>query len=138
MGGARQYFWDKQHEWYNNTDDTTLIEPAVPHFRDGLMQKNYRGWENSNAELDSIWSGIMGYTSDLMPHIGAVPSKPGQFVCAGFNGHGMPLILLSTKGVAKMIREDCSFEETGIPMAFKTTEERLASKLNAILDVAPQ
>lgn len=80
----------------------------------------------------------MQYTSDLMPHIGAVPSKPGQYICAGFNGHGMPLIFLSAKGVAEMIRDGSKFEETGIPSVFKTTEERLANKVNAILDIAPQ
>lgn len=63
MGGARQFFWDKQDEWYNNTDDSKLIESAVPHFEDGLMQKHYRGWENSNAELDQIWTGIMGVST---------------------------------------------------------------------------
>lgn len=102
------------------------------------MQRTYRGWEETDAKLDSIWTGIMGYTADLLPHIGEVPSKKGQYVCAGFNGHGMPQILLASKGIAKMIREGCSYEETGVPKAFKTTEERLASKLNAILDVAPQ
>ncbi|GAB7351047.1 hypothetical protein MBLNU459_g1529t1 [Dothideomycetes sp. NU459] len=137
VGGARQRFWHKLDEWYNVTDDSKLIDLAVPHFRDGLMQKHYRGWENSNAQLAQIWTGIMGYTSDLMPHIGAVPSKPGQYICAGFNGHGMPLILLSSKGVAKMIRDDCEFEDTGIPRVFKTTEARLASTMNAILNVVP-
>jgi hypothetical protein len=73
-----------------------------------------------------------------MPHIGAVPGRLNQFICAGFNGHGMPLILLATKGVAKMIRENCTFEETGIPGAFQTTEERLNSTGNAILESKPQ
>lgn len=73
-----------------------------------------------------------------MPHIGAVPGKENQYICAGFNGHGMPLILLATKGVVKMIQEGCEFEETGIPGAFKTTEERLRSKENAILESKPQ
>lgn len=81
---------------------------------------------------------LQQYTSDLMPHIGGVPGRANQFICAGFNGHGMPLILLATKGVAKMIRDNCLFEDTGIPGAFKTTEERLKSKENAILDSEPQ
>lgn len=102
------------------------------------MQKFYRGWENSGAKLDSAWTGIMGYTSDLMPHIGAVPGKKNQWICAGFNGHGMPLILLASKGVVKMIQEECGFEETGIPGVFETSQERIDSTTNAILESNPQ
>jgi hypothetical protein len=36
----------------------------------------------------------MGYTSDLLPHLGQVLGKKGQFIAAGFNGHGMPIIFL--------------------------------------------
>ena len=73
-----------------------------------------------------------------MPHVGPIPNKPNQYICAGFNGHGMPQILGATKGVAKMIREGCSFADTGIPEAFQTTDERLKSIGNAILDTNPQ
>lgn len=68
-----------------------------------------------------------------MPHVGHVPGKPGQIILAGFSGHGMPLILLSAKGVVQMLRHGKSFEETGIPSLFKATEERLASTKNEIL-----
>ncbi len=73
-----------------------------------------------------------------MPHIGPIPNRPNQYICAGFNGHGMPLILLSTKGVAKMIREGCNFADTGIPGVFQTTEARLKDEFNAILETKPQ
>ncbi|KAI9052251.1 hypothetical protein LZ554_003608 [Drepanopeziza brunnea f. sp. 'monogermtubi'] len=138
VGGARHTFSEDLSQWYNVTDDATLIEPAVEYFRNDMMQKTYRGWKDSGAQLDRAWTGIMGYTSDLMPHIGAIPNKPNQYVCAGFNGHGMPLILLSTKGLAKMIREGCGFEETGIPAVFQTTEERLKDGSNVILETKPQ
>lgn len=76
----------------------------------------------------------MGYSSDYMPWVGAVPEKDGQLVIAGFTGHGMPLILLAAKGIAKMLREESAFEETGIPRIFKPTMERLLTKKNDILD----
>jgi len=125
-------------EWYNITDDATLIEPAVSHFEDGYMQRCYRGWEESGARLDSAWTGIVGYTSDMVSHIGAVPGKSNQYICAGFNGHGMPQIFLAAKGIAKMIREGCSFEETGLPGVFETSEKRLRSTENVILESKPQ
>ncbi len=37
----------------------------------------------------------------------------------------MPLVFLTAKGIAKMIREDVPFEQSGIPRIFKVTEERL-------------
>lgn len=65
VGGARHKFLHDLKQWYNVTDDSRLIEPAVSHFKDGLMQKTYRGWEDSGAELDRIWTGIMGVRSSF-------------------------------------------------------------------------
>lgn len=75
----------------------------------------------------------MGYTTDSLPHVGKVPGKPGQFVIAGFNGHGMPQIFLSAKGVAQMILKGVDFEQTGVPRIFKTAQERLDNTENEIL-----
>ena len=62
-----------------------------------------------------------------------MPGKPGQTILAGFSGHGMPLILLSAKGVVQMVRHGKRYEATGIPSLFKVTPERLASTRNDIL-----
>ncbi|KAF4806272.1 Gamma-glutamylputrescine oxidoreductase [Colletotrichum siamense] len=137
VGGGRPAYWHKENEWYNNFDDSKMIQPAVTYF-DGLMQRTYHGWEHSDASVDKVWTGILGYTNDLMPYAGAVPSKDGQFICAGFNGHGMPAILLTAKGIAKMVLEDCTFEETGVPWPFKVTAARLQNPGNAILDMVLQ
>jgi glycine/D-amino acid oxidase-like deaminating enzyme len=76
----------------------------------------------------------MGYSTDSLPHIGAVPSKPGQYIVAGFSGHGMPQIFLSARGIASMLVEGKRFEETGVPRIYKTTKTRLDSKRNTILE----
>lgn len=70
----------------------------------------------------------MGYSSDFMPHLGAVPDRPGQYIIAGFSGHGMPEILLSSKGVASMVRDNKTFEQTDLPRIFKTSKERVTAK----------
>lgn len=67
-----------------------------------------------------------------MPHIGEVPAKPGQFIIAGFSGHGMPEILLSSKGVADMVRDGISFEKSGLPRMFKTSKSRISSKTSLL------
>ena len=60
VGGGRPRFWHSHvDQWYNNTEDSKLIEPAVPHFH-GIMQRTFSGWEHSDAELDRIWTGVMG------------------------------------------------------------------------------
>ncbi|KIW46395.1 uncharacterized protein PV06_02067 [Exophiala oligosperma] len=132
VGGAKPNFWSDTSHWYDVKDDSKLIEPAKPYF-DGLMQRTFAGWENSGAYTDKVWTGIMGYSSDFMPYIGEMPGKPGQMVLAGFSGHGMPLILLSAKAVADMLRTGKKFEETGVPSVFKVTKERLESTKNEIL-----
>lgn len=37
------------------------------------------------------WTGIMAYTPDGLPLVGAVPGRDRQWVCAGWNGHGLAL-----------------------------------------------
>jgi len=73
------------------------------------------------------------YSSDLHPHIGKVPGKPGQWICAGFHGHGMSFILLSAKGIVDMIKNGVPFERSGIPRLFETSEARLRSTRNDII-----
>ena len=68
---------------------------------------------------------VMGYSDDGFPYVGDVPDRPGQYICAGFNGHGMPAVYLSALGIAKMVRDGTEFEGTGVPRMFKTTQERL-------------
>jgi glycine/D-amino acid oxidase-like deaminating enzyme len=67
----------------------------------------------------------MGYSFDSNPHVGHVPARPEQFIIAGFNGHGMPVIWLAAKGLAEMILKEKSFEEVGLPKMLKTTQERI-------------
>lgn len=126
-------FLDDLSQRYGVVDDSKLIEPAAKHF-DALMQERYLGCEDSGAHVDKVWTGVMGYTLDLMSHVGEVPGKPGQYLLAGFNGHGMPRIFLCAKGIAEMLEEGESFEEVGLPRMFKTTMERLNSTKNSLLN----
>lgn len=41
------------------------------------------------AAVTHRWAGIMGFTPDELPLVGAVSSRPGVFVCGGYTGHGM-------------------------------------------------
>ncbi|KXS21009.1 FAD dependent oxidoreductase [Gonapodya prolifera JEL478] len=133
VGGARSKYYSDLDTWYDNVEDDKLIESAKHHF-DGYMQRVFKGWENTGAYTDKVWTGIMGYSTDSTPHVGRVPGRPNQFMLAGFTGHGMPQIFLSAKGVAAMVVDGADFKSTGIPRLYEATEERLNSTKNNILD----
>lgn len=124
VGGAQAKFKPFKDQWYNNVDDSILIDAAKEYYNDH-MQRTYNGWENSGATIRQIWSGVMGYSYDSNPHIGSVPGKPGQYILAGFNGHGMPVIWLSAKGLAKMIAHELPFEKSDVPRLFQTSQTRI-------------
>lgn len=124
VGGANLKYRPFLEQWYDNVDDSVLIDEVKDYF-DGYMQRNFRGWENTGAQVDKIWTGVMGYSWDSNPHVGTVPGEHDQYILAGFNGHGMPVIFLSALGIAKMIRDGIDFENTGVPRLFQTTQERL-------------
>ncbi|TIA01824.1 FAD dependent oxidoreductase superfamily [Aureobasidium pullulans] len=124
VGGSQAIFKPHLEQWYNNSDDAELIEASKDYYTN-YMQNNFRGWENTKAEVQKIWTGVMGYSYDSNPHIGEVPGKSGQYILSAFNGHGMPVIWLAAKGVAEMLHSGKSFEDTEVPKAFKTTQERI-------------
>ena len=132
VGGGRSMYLHDLGKWYGNSDDSKLIESAARYF-DQYMQRHFHGWGKTGAYTDRVWTGIMGYTADSLPHVGPIPGKPGQMVIAGFNGHGMPQTFLSAQGVARMLVEGTPYGETELPRLFQTTLERLQSMENQIL-----
>lgn len=56
VGGAKSTFYHNRTDWYNNTDDSMVIESAVRYF-DNYMQRRFHGWENSGAYTDRVWTG---------------------------------------------------------------------------------
>ncbi|KAF2966727.1 hypothetical protein GQX73_g6829 [Xylaria multiplex] len=123
VGGASSYR-DKREFWYRNFDDSALIGPSIKFFAQ-WAGKSLVGWEEAEMKIENIWTGVMGYTSDDLPHVGAVPGKKGLYICAGFVGHGMPNVLLSAKAVAKLLRDDTPLTESGVPACYETSSERL-------------
>lgn len=80
--------------------------------------------EGLKASLE--WTGIMGYSRDHAPWIGAVPEAlgggEGLFIASGFNGHGMPRCALAGRGIARIMSGDV--EGHGLPKTFLVSEER--------------
>ncbi|KAE8314712.1 FAD dependent oxidoreductase [Aspergillus transmontanensis] len=126
VGGAQRTFIDRKDQWYAVIDDSTLIEPTKDYYND-FMQRTFKAWEDSGAYVKEIWTGIMGYSYDTSPHVGEVPDKPGQYICAGFDGHGMPVIFLAAKELADMIHHGKSFEDVHLPRLYKSTAVRITN-----------
>lgn len=125
VGGAKQAVLAKDEYWHNNTDDSELIPGAEKYF-ENYMQRMFHGWEDSGARVTDIWTGIMGYSADLMPWVGEMPGKPGIFVAAGYTGHGMPRVLACSVAIAALVRGDIkSLKETNVPQPYWITEDRL-------------
>ncbi|CAJ2507420.1 Uu.00g086060.m01.CDS01 [Anthostomella pinea] len=126
VGGARSSFRIPGQEglWLRTVDDASLIEPAVPYFA-AWAGKMLLGWEDVEGRVEKVWTGIMENTTDEAPHVGEVPGKPGLLICAGFEGYGMPNVLLCAKGLVKVMEDGCPFSETGVPACYETSLERL-------------
>ena len=45
--------------------------------------------------FDRAWTGIIAKSSDAVPWIGKITGLDGQWICAGFNGHGRSLFTCS-------------------------------------------
>ncbi|KAF9737512.1 hypothetical protein PMIN04_002717 [Paraphaeosphaeria minitans] len=129
VGGGGSMFKSDRPSWFNNSDDSTRFSSEVETYWENYMQRVFLGWENSEAEVEKVWTGIMGSTPDGWPHIGRVPGQKRQWVLAGFNGGGMSFIPIGAKAVAKMVAGDSDFvdvkDEFGIPKIFATSTERL-------------
>ena len=75
--------------------------------------------------LDHAWTGVIGMTPDSVPLVGPIDELPGQYICAGFNGHGMARIWTCAPGLARLMQGG-QWEETGLPECFQYTAERLS------------
>ncbi|KAJ5515928.1 FAD dependent oxidoreductase [Penicillium freii] len=82
--------------------------------------------------LDHAWTGIIAMTTDSVPFVGAIDSLPGQYICAGFNGHGMARIFTCAPAVAQLVLGK-TWDETGLPDCFQFSDERLSRLSNGDL-----
>ncbi|ORX34976.1 putative FAD dependent oxidoreductase [Kockovaella imperatae] len=108
-------------------DDSLMDFEPVTDAVKTLTRDNF-GWvdrgQGSRARYDYAWSGIIGRSADNLPFIGALPGKPGQWICAGHNGHGMARIFTCAPGLVKLVN-GATWEETRLPESFEITTERL-------------
>ena len=59
----------------------------------------------------------MGFSPDDNPLVGALPGYPGEYIIAGYTGHGMPSAFGAGKAIAEMIQG----REPNLPASFSPT-----------------
>jgi glycine/D-amino acid oxidase-like deaminating enzyme len=114
-------------------DDSVLDEGAAQYLRKSLLE--ILSLDGEVAELKELqpvaqWTGIMGYSRDNHPWVGAVPEMEGVWLCGGYTGHGMPNGLLCGKAVVEMVLADEDVrqrlvEKGDLPEAYLITKKRI-------------
>ncbi|UNI22197.1 hypothetical protein JDV02_008108 [Purpureocillium takamizusanense] len=77
-------------------DDSRVDALPVMHIR-GSMATVFEPQWGAGGSTDKVWTGIMGFTGDMMPLVGRLPDSSGkdkgkdagEWIAAGFNGEGM-------------------------------------------------
>ena len=100
-----------------------IVDEAIHYF--GTLFPDSQNVEPKHGEgLDHAWTGLIAITPDKVPYVGAIPDLPGQYICAGFNGHGMARIFTCAPGVVKLML-DGTWSDTNLPECFQYSHERL-------------
>ncbi|KAK0450918.1 DAO-domain-containing protein [Armillaria borealis] len=116
----------EEHPDERTNDGLTNFEPVTKAV-DDFIQNEFSDWGSASAPgegFDYAWSGIIGRSADGLPYVGPIPGKPGQWICAGHNGHGMARIFTTTPGLVKLIQGG-TWADTCLPECFELTPERL-------------
>ncbi|PYH98636.1 DAO-domain-containing protein [Aspergillus ellipticus CBS 707.79] len=77
--------------------------------------------------VHDVWTGLVAMTPDRVPYIGAIDELPGQFICAGFNGHGMANIFACVEALVTLVRGG-TWEETTLPECYRYRKTRVAGE----------
>lgn len=62
VGGAKRDFFRNLNDWFDNSDDSSLIKGARRYF-DGYMQRHFYGWEKSDVRTEDVWTGSKSRSS---------------------------------------------------------------------------
>ncbi|PNP78775.1 hypothetical protein FNYG_07917 [Fusarium nygamai] len=110
------------------SDDSNVAEDA----RRTLTSAAPKIWKYAApAEALNVWSGIMGFTADGMPIVGRLPQNltgrngSGEWIAAGFNGHGMDKCWLTGEAIARMVLGEA--DVPGFPKAYLLNDDRMKS-----------
>lgn len=98
LGGWR---WSQREQEIGTTS-----EELNPDIHAGLVDFLRRSFPRvEGVGLRMAWTGPMGFSQDGLPYVGEVPGKQGQFIAAGFTGHGFGLAWRCTRLLVRELTE---------------------------------
>ncbi|KAF7985817.1 hypothetical protein HWV62_476 [Athelia sp. TMB] len=119
LGGGREVA-TPQFELYEE-DDSSLNEDVSRALID-FLPNLFKGRYEKGRKPDMEWSGIMAMTKIHDPFVGPVLDPKGgkelyqgQFISAGYSGHGMPRAFACAEVIADMIVSEISGTEWSLP-----------------------
>ena len=115
IGGGRPYLAHRPEQCMLRDDDDSQMDGIAEFFK-SWPARDVKGWETETPELErdvdeggcwtggefwiSTWSikvlealtrdAVETSSADMFPFVGAVPEHDGQWIAAGFAGHGKP------------------------------------------------
>ncbi|KAF8839382.1 FAD dependent oxidoreductase [Paxillus ammoniavirescens] len=92
-------------------DDDSTCHPKVGETLRAFLPAVFEGKFEQGKDPEMEWTGIMGYTSMGDPFVGPVDKLfqegaaeyKGQYIAAGYTGHGMPRAFSCSEVIAQMI-----------------------------------
>ncbi|KAJ4261686.1 hypothetical protein NW762_007124 [Fusarium torreyae] len=117
IGGG---FFRSSEQWLDQVgiwDDSQMFGLTMVHVR-GVMPTIFEPQWGEGGKLVKAWTGIIGFTGDLLPLVDRAPGSPvqkdsGEWIAAGFCGEGMVWAWLSGTALALMVlgKEEEDLEE---------------------------
>ncbi|EJC99722.1 DAO-domain-containing protein [Fomitiporia mediterranea MF3/22] len=109
LGGGREAIGGYE---IGTTDDST-VNPKVGKILREFLPAVFPGKYEKGNEPEREWTGIMGFTSLRDPFVGPVftpdgSELKGQYISAGYTGHGMPRTFACAEAVTALILHDLS------------------------------
>lgn len=114
LGGFRNNRKDRGvGVWKDDHVDVKDIQVAERLLHGLGFFKNENKENNEKVNIDLAWTGIIGWSMDGLPFVGPwyrddKREESGEYVCAGFSGHGMTQTWLAGQVIAEMIMERSS------------------------------
>ncbi|KAI0297829.1 FAD dependent oxidoreductase [Multifurca ochricompacta] len=105
------------------TTDDSVLDTVVGRRLRAFLPGVFPGKFENGSEPEMEWTGIMGFTELGDPFVGPVLDKfefggvpyEGQYIAAGFSGHGMPRAFGCADIVARMIASKITNQEWEFP-----------------------
>ncbi|KAJ7088678.1 FAD dependent oxidoreductase [Mycena epipterygia] len=117
VGGARE---EAGPPFEIGTTDDSAVSEAVGKLLRELMPPMFPRLYEEGREPEREWTGIMGYTALRVPFVGPVldPHGKGQYISAGYTGHGMPRAFACAEALVGMLTADLLAAEWEAPAWF--------------------